>query len=216
MVIKKRGWNTQRETTIEEKSSENCYKIFVCNPKNNLIVTDMYSDVWKHEEIKYHTLSNVWQRSASILQHCLEAIVVDEIPDECKNPFPPSSWFDTGATLWDSRISAWCLHFFVHAVLSPDSWPLCFFQNFRSWPQNSLFSNSLQSVIMKSYFFWWISIFYSSNTVLSFSNSRIFNLRTLSKMSSDGICVIDNRIPSHFESNSWISSFRRAIVNKSA
>ena len=28
-------------------------------------------------------------------------------------------------------------------------------------------------------------------------------------MSSGGIFVIDNRIPSHFESNSWISSFRR-------
>ena len=33
-------------------------------------------------------------------------------------------------------------------------------------------------------------------------------------MSSDGICVIDSRIPSHFDSNSWISSFRRTIVKK--
>ena len=35
-------------------------------------------------------------------------------------------------------------------------------------------------------------------------------------VSSDGICVIDNRISSHFESNSWISSFRRTTVNRSA
>ena len=37
---------------------------------------------------------------------------------------------------------------------------------------------------------------------LSFSDSRILNLYNLSKMSSDGIFVIDNNIPSHFESNS--------------
>ena len=35
-------------------------------------------------------------------------------------------------------------------------------------------------------------------------------------MSSCGIFVIDNRIWSHFESNSWIASFRRPIVNRSA
>ena len=35
-------------------------------------------------------------------------------------------------------------------------------------------------------------------------------------MSSCGIFVIDNKIPSHLESNSSISSFRRLIVNKSA
>ena len=39
---------------------------------------------------------------------------------------------------------------------------------------------------------------FHSNTVLSFSDSRILNLYKLSKMSSDGICVIDNRVPSHF------------------
>ena len=33
-------------------------------------------------------------------------------------------------------------------------------------------------------------------------------------MSSDGICVIDNRISSHFELNSWKSSFRRTTVNR--
>ena len=42
----------------------------------------------------------------------------------------------------------------------------------------------------------------NSNTVLRFSDSRILNLYNPSKMSSCGIFVIDNRIPSHFESNS--------------
>ena len=60
-------------------------------------------------------------------------------------------------------------------------------------------------------FFWWISRSYNSNTVLSFSDSRILYF-----ISSGGIFVIDNKIPSHFESNSWISSFRRLIVNRSA
>ena len=56
---------------------------------------------------------------------------------------------------------------------------------------------------------------YNSNTVLSFSDSRILNLYNPSKMSSCGIFVIDDKIPSHLESNSWISSLRRTIVNKS-
>ena len=55
----------------------------------------------------------------------------------------------------------------------------------------------------------------TSNTVLSCADS-ILNLYDPSKMSSDGIYVIDNRMSSHFESNSWISSFRRTIVNRSA
>ena len=42
----------------------------------------------------------------------------------------------------------------------------------------------------------------NSNTVLSFSDSRIINLYKLSKMSSDGICVINIKKSSHFESNS--------------
>ena len=58
-------------------------------------------------------------------------------------------------------------------------------------------------------FFWWS---YKSNTVLSFSSSRILSLYNPSKMSSGGIFVIDNEISSHFESNSWISSFRRQTV----
>ena len=40
-----------------------------------------------------------------------------------------------------------------------------------------------------------------SNTVLSFSDSRILNLYNPSKKSSSWIFVIDIRIPSHFESN---------------
>ena len=64
--------------------------------------------------------------------------------------------------------------------------------------------------------FWWISRSYNSSTVLSFSDSRILNLYNPSKMSSHGIFVKDNRIPSHIESNSWISSFRRPLVNTSA
>ena len=46
-------------------------------------------------------------------------------------------------------------------------------------------------------------------------DSRILNLYDPSKMSSCGILVMDNRIPSHLESNSWISSFRRTIVHRS-
>ena len=56
---------------------------------------------------------------------------------------------------------------------------------------------------------------YNSNTVLNFSDSRILNLFNPSKMSSCGIFVTDNKIPSHFESNSSISSFRKLIVNRS-
>ena len=39
---------------------------------------------------------------------------------------------------------------------------------------------------------------YNSNTVLSFSDSRILNLYNPSKMSSGGIFVIDNKFSSHF------------------
>ena len=63
-----------------------------------------------------------------------------------------------------------------------------------------------------SAFWWWIFISYNSNTVLSFSASLILNLYKFSKMSSVGICVIDNRISSHFVSNSWILSIRRATA----
>ena len=45
-------------------------------------------------------------------------------------------------------------------------------------------------------FFWWVSRSYKSIPVLSFSDSRILNLYNPSKISSGGIFVIDNKIPS--------------------
>ena len=54
-----------------------------------------------------------------------------------------------------------------------------------------------------AFFFWWVSRSYNSNTVLSFSDSRILNFYNPSKMSSCGIFVVDSKIPSHLESNSW-------------
>ena len=39
-------------------------------------------------------------------------------------------------------------------------------------------------------------------TYCTVPDSHILNLYNPSKMSSDGICVIDNNIPSHLESNS--------------
>ena len=48
-----------------------------------------------------------------------------------------------------------------------------------------------------------------------FLHTRTLNLYNPSKMSSCGIMVINIRIPSHFESNSWVLSFRREIVNRS-
>ena len=59
-----------------------------------------------------------------------------------------------------------------------------------------------QSVIVRSSFLLMNLKSYNSNTVLSFSDSRILDLYNPSKISSGGIFVIDNKIPSHFESNS--------------
>ena len=58
-------------------------------------------------------------------------------------------------------------------------------------------------------FFWWISRSYNSNTVLSFSESRILNLYNPSKMSSGGIFVIDtkNSVPL------WIE-FLNIVISK--
>ena len=64
------------------------------------------------------------------------------------------------------------------------------------------FHHSFQSVIVRFGFLLMNLHIVHSNTVLSFSDSRILNLYNPSKMSSSGIFVIDNRIPSHFESNS--------------
>ena len=79
---------------------------------------------------------------------------------------------------------------------------------FTSGPQNSYFE------FLARYFSSpWLSICdnqvltsssrsYNYNTVLSFSDSRILSLYNPSKISSYGIFVIDNNIPSHLESNS--------------
>ena len=66
------------------------------------------------------------------------------------------------------------------------------------------FYHCLQSVIIRSSLLLMILhiVQFQYNTVLSFSESRILNLYQPSKMSSDGICVIDNRTSSHFEANS--------------
>ena len=50
---------------------------------------------------------------------------------------------------------------------------------------------------------------WNSNTVLSWSDSRVHNLYRLSKISSDGISDMDNRTSSHLVSNSWMLSSRR-------
>ena len=68
---------------------------------------------------------------------------------------------------------------------------------------NTSFHHSVQSVIIRSGFLLDESPYCTiPNTVLSYSDSRILNLYNPSRMSSDGIFVIDNKIPSHFESNS--------------
>ena len=55
------------------------------------------------------------------------------------------------------------------------------------------FHHRFQSVVINPNFFWWISKSYNSNTVLSFSDSRILNLYNPTKMSSGGTFVIDNK-----------------------
>ena len=92
--------------------------------------------------------------------------------------------------------------FFVHAVLSVDSWPRRSSQNFHFWHQNSYFEflaryfpSPLSSICDNQ-------VRLSSDespgrTIpirsLSLSDSRILNLYNPSKMSSEEICVIDNR-----------------------
>ena len=48
-------------------------------------------------------------------------------------------WLSTASNL---------LEFFVHAVLSPDSWPPCSFHNFRFWLQNSWFVDSARYICL--------------------------------------------------------------------
>ena len=89
------------------------------------------------------------------------------------------------------------------------------FHIFRFWPQNSCFVN------LARYFWIPLSSICENQDLFSSDESPYctFPIRSWvapSKMSSDGIFVIDNKIPSHFESTSWISSFRRTLVNRSA
>ena len=96
----------------------------------------------------------------------------------------------------------------------------------RFWPQNSSFVNSARYFLLPSSSICdnqvqlssdeRISKLHISDTVLSFSDSRILNLNKLSKMSSGGNCSIDNEISSHLVSNCWMLAPRRATVNKSA
>ena len=115
--------------------------------------------------------------------------------------------------------------FFVHAVLFPDSsWPRRSSQNFRFWPKNSYFEFPARH-------FFSPQLAICDNQVLTSSDESpgrtipirswvyqtlVFLICTIvSKMSSGWIFVIDNFVPSHFESNSWISPFRTAMVNRS-
>ena len=68
------------------------------------------------------------------------------------------------------------------------------------------FHHRFQSVIIRSYC---SSHESPSQHGLEFSDSRILHLYNPSKMSSDGIFVIDQKIPSHFESN-----FLNIIISK--
>ena len=74
------------------------------------------------------------------------------------------------------------------------------------------FHHGLQSLIIRSCFLLMnlqVIQFQYGLEFLRLSHSSFVNT---SKMSSDRTFVIDDRTPSHFESNSWISSFRRAIA----
>ena len=64
------------------------------------------------------------------------------------------------------------------------------------------FHHSFQSVIIRSSFLLMKLQVIQFQYGLEFSDSRILNLYNPFKMSSGGIFVTDNKIPSHFESNS--------------
>ena len=64
--------------------------------------------------------------------------------------------------------------------------------------------------------FWWISMWYNSNTDLSCADTCILNLYRLSKISSHGIFDIDCKTSSHLGSISWILASWRVTENKSA
>ena len=114
------------------------------------------------------------------------------------------------------------LGLFQHHSICCDSEPLHLFQSSHFWRQNFevsdlcfsspsfLISGNRASISSDEF-----PCHTNSNTVSSWSDSRILNLYKLSKTSSGGILVIDNRISSHVVSNFWTSSLRRVIVNRS-
>ena len=74
--------------------------------------------------------------------------------------------------------------FFVHAVLSPDSWPLRFFHNFRFWLQNSWFVHSAR------YFFSPLSSICDNQVLLSSDESPYFTILIRSWVSKTLVFLI--------------------------
>ena len=124
-------------------------------------------------------------------------------------------WFPTANILQES---------FVRAVLSPDSWPRRFFHHFHFCRQNSYF------VCPARYFFSPLSSICADQVLFSsdvppyctipirswVSQTLVFLVCTLLQDVFRWDFFMDNKFPSHFESNSWVSSFRRTVVNRSA
>ena len=115
--------------------------------------------------------------------------------------------------------------FLCTRCLSLDSWPRRCFHNFRFLRQNSGFANLARYFFSPSFSICENQVLFSSDESPSHtipvrswvSQTLVFLLfYNPSKISSCGIFVMDNKIPSHFESNSWTSSFRRPTVNRSA
>ena len=77
------------------------------------------------------------------------------------------------------------------------------------------FYHRLQSVIIRSSFLLMNLHIVPFQYGLEFLRLPYSWFVQLSKISSDGICVIEKRISSHFESTYWISSFRRTTENRS-
>ena len=112
--------------------------------------------------------------------------------------------------------------FFVNAVLSPDSWPKRS-HNFSFWPHSSNFVSLARHFFSPAFSICVNQVLFSSE---EFPSHKI----PMSWVSQTLVCLICailpkchhagfpswvRKIPSHLESNSWIS-FRRLIVNGSA
>ena len=102
--------------------------------------------------------------------------------------------------------------------------PRRFFHNFRFWPQKSCFVNLARHFFSPSSSICDNQVLLSSDEspghtipIRSWaSQTLVFLICTILPRCHQVGFVFDNNIPSHFESNSWISSFRREIVNRSA